>query len=480
MSVNWSYDGEQIVAGALGMVPGVGSLLSALTYILWPSTDDVWQDIQQQVEALVQQDLSAYDAQQIADSLQGAQNIISQFLNVVTTDDTGYIVSAFTSANTVFLDEVPKFQDATYGIVLLPMFVQFANLHLSLLRDAVLFGSQWDLNAAAIAEIQTQLTETIASYTAYANQTYTNSFPYLTYMSKQWVAPSPAPSPPPGSGSLSLGELQFLQDNNYIRQMTGMVLDYVSLWPYFDPSTTKYPASVRLTSEIYTDPMGTAQGWVWMQGLRGQLGLPTPPTQPMQHLTIWAYNNLDAVQATYPAGCGPNGETTTPRLGDQNGGVNTPPQGGVFDVSTNPIVNVQISLYGGDPSGILLTFQDGTQATTGVFYTDSSTSFSYPGRIVSSAYVNGVGSYTSADCVFFGFQYGNQNLISMSVVETMFITLPGLNTIADLLALLPAGSVDPKLVEQTAISQNWQALRDAYWKQLTNQATAASHPQSST
>lgn len=470
---DWSYETEQAVAGALGMVPGIGSLLSALTYMLWPSTDDVWGEIQQQVQDLIGQDLSQYDQQQVTDALQGLQGVINNFLVVVnTTTEPSYIAENWTAANSLFIASAPTFQDSTYGVALLPLFAQFVNLHLSLLRDGVLFGSQWGFEPDVIAEIQKQLTTAITNYTEYANKTYVGGF---TYQYGQWQAPlsGSAISKPIGSGSFSSGEQYFLWNNTYIRQLTRTVLDFVSLWPYFDPSSTTYPATIRLTSEIYSDPAGTAQGWRFVQGSPGQLGVPTPPTQPMQQLTLWAYDNLDAVQATYPEGCGPNGVTTTARQGDQNGGSNVPPHGGVFDVATNPIVQVWVFLWGGEPSGVQLQFQDGTTAVVGEFDLDAATSFSYSGQIVSSVYINGVGTYGSADCVFFGFQYQNPNLISVSTVETMYITDPTLESLQDLLNRLPAGSVDPTVIEQTATAEGWQALRAAYWQALSSPSSGS-------
>ena len=53
---DWNHAAEITIFTALGMVPEVGSILSALVNIFWPSSQkDIWSEIEQQVEQLIQQ-----------------------------------------------------------------------------------------------------------------------------------------------------------------------------------------------------------------------------------------------------------------------------------------------------------------------------------------------------------------------------------------------------------------------------------------
>ncbi|RKH57784.1 hypothetical protein D7V93_18005 [Corallococcus llansteffanensis] len=230
-----------------------------------------------------------------------------------------------------------------------PQFAQFANLHLSLLRDGVLFGSSWGWTADYLQQQQQLLTQTLKDSVSYVDTTYQNSFTPLDpgILNSPLKPPIPAVAPPPYLGSMDMGQTLFLWTNTYVRQMTRMALDFATLWPYFDPSAYPPPVSIQLKSEIYSDPIGTAQGWN---------GLPSAPTQPMSQLTVWGASNIFAEQATYPQGAGPNGATTTPRLGNATAGSSPPPLGGTFDVAANPITTVSVLVSGGEPVACFFTF----------------------------------------------------------------------------------------------------------------------------
>lgn len=456
MSNTWSYDAEQAVAGVLGLVPGVGSLLSALTYILWPSTDNVWDDIKAQVEALVAQDLSDYETGQINDTLTGLKGVITEYTTTAGGDDPSAISATWISANTQFIASAPKFQDATYAVLLLPQFAQFANLHLSLLRDGVLFGSSWGWTADYLQQQQQLLTQTLKDYVSYVDTTYQQSFTPLVpgILDSPLKPPIPPVAAPPYLGSMNTGQTLFLWTNTYVRQMTRMVLDFATLWPYFDPSAYPPPVSIQLKSEIYSDPIGTAEGWN---------GLPSAPTQPMSQLTVWGASNIFAVQATYPQGAGPNGATTTPRLGNPTAGSSTPPLGGTFDVAANPITTASVLVSGGEPFACLFTFQDGSQAITGDTVAPSvQATYAYDGQIVSSVFINGVTPDTGADCIIFGFQYAAASAVSMSVLRTLYVSAPKVSSLPEFLEVVQPDAAGRKDVAALAEAQGWEAERAAY------------------
>jgi hypothetical protein len=101
------------------------------------------------------------------------------------------------------------------------------------------------------------------------------------------------------------------------------------------------------------------------------------------------------------------GRTLTPRMGDANGGSNQAPNGGVFDVSNNP-VTVARGRAGDILNAFKFTFQDGTTSYKlgGGADGGDSFAFGYAGEVLSSIHINGTSdSYGSADCAVFGFKF---------------------------------------------------------------------------
>ena len=117
----------------------------------------------------------------------------------------------YVAATDLFLSEQPTFQDPLYQLLLLPLFAQFANLHLALLRDGVVNGAQWGMTAQALLDAGANLTSTVAGYTQWARDGVDIG---LQTTNTGW---SPM--------------------NRYRRQMQLDVLDHAALWPAFDPST---------------------------------------------------------------------------------------------------------------------------------------------------------------------------------------------------------------------------------------------------
>ncbi len=72
MSINWNNAAERTIEADLGMIPEVGTLLSVLVSIFWPkSGEDVWSQIKDQVEQLIQKDISQEVYQDVQNNLNG-------------------------------------------------------------------------------------------------------------------------------------------------------------------------------------------------------------------------------------------------------------------------------------------------------------------------------------------------------------------------------------------------------------------------
>jgi delta endotoxin, N-terminal domain len=297
-SFNWNSAAEVTITTALAQIPVMGSILSALLRIFWPpSGEEIWAEIKQQVEQLINQAIDQVVYEQVQNSLKGLNNNMTDYVTTLPTNDHGTISATWITTDGDFDQQLPNLQTTGYQVLLLPLFAQFANLHLTLLRDSVLFGSQWEWNAAYLALVPQKLTRNIATYTTYAQGVYQQGYQNVVSSTK----------------SDNHNCQPFRSVNAYVGQMTLSVLDFVQLWPYFDPTTYPKPVTVYVDREIYSNPVGTCDD-------SGAINLPSPPTQPISQMTVWGWDRIDAAQPTYPPGGGPGGVTQTARMGDQGGG----------------------------------------------------------------------------------------------------------------------------------------------------------------
>jgi hypothetical protein len=443
MAIDWNDDAKNMVTSGIEMIPVVGDLLGGLVECLWPSSkEDIWGEIKAQVEALVDQAISAEVYQQVSEDLTGLQNALNDYLQTVQTGDVENISAQWITTKTLFDSDLPHFQSAGYELLLLPLFGQFVNLYLILLRDGVLFGSGWNWDASYQQMIATTLTNDIPLHYSYAANTYNTGRLNLAKATKE-----------------NDHECQpFKAINTFDRQMNLTVLDFMNMWQYFD--ATKYPngATVVLGREVYSDPMGTCDN-------SGNIVLATPePTQPVSQVSVWGWDRLDSVQLTYPAGSGPGGVTTTPRMGD-GGGSNQPPHGNVFNTSTgNPITSATVT-WGSIVNSLQLTFKDGTQSNLlggNAGLGGNSSTWNFTGEILSSIHINGVSDYYgSADCLVLGFQYDQSQSASLDAIKAIYIASPHEKSVADLQKAFPKVNIPADF-----ITSDLQAERTARWASI--------------
>ncbi|WP_170959404.1 insecticidal delta-endotoxin Cry8Ea1 family protein [Bacillus thuringiensis] len=127
-------------------------------------------------------------------------------------------------------------------ILLLPTYVQAANVHLLLLRDAVKYKKEWGLVCPPLypgsgrTDCNERLKAKIKEYTNYCVEWYNKGLDQI----KQ-------------AGTSTETWLKF---NKFRREMTLAVLDVIAIFPTYD--FEKYPlaTNVELTREVYTDPVG--------------------------------------------------------------------------------------------------------------------------------------------------------------------------------------------------------------------------------
>jgi hypothetical protein len=392
-SVDPNEAAKAVTAAALGAIPEAGEVLGLLVEIFWPtgtSSNEVWDSIESRVEALVDEKIDTTVYKQTTDDLTGLGNVLKDYADRAKPGHSAEVTSQFwTSASQEFAQRMPSFETKGFEILKLPLWVQAANMHLSLLRDGVLHGPSWGWNDNDVDSVVADLQKAISEYTAWAPRIF--GWGLVNQIS---------------AGGVNYHACQpFRASNDFHQQMVPAVLDVAQRWPLFDP--TAYPAPVApdqiyLTGEIYSTPWGTADN-------SGLFVLPWQhPTQPPTQITVWAEPNLiDAIQVSYPDGAGPDGVSQTVRMGSTTKG-----SPATIKISpANPITTVDV--WGGDvPQGLQFTFKDGT--TTAHFGSSAGSHGTFDfydhdaksGRILSSIYVNGLSNYYGcADAIVFGFRY---------------------------------------------------------------------------
>ncbi|MCC3933222.1 pesticidal protein, partial [Bacillus thuringiensis] len=161
----------------------------------------------------------------------------------------------FNDMNSALTTAIPLFAVQNYQVPLLSVYVQAANLHLSVLRDVSVFGQRWGFDAATINSRYNDLTRLIGNYTDHAVRWYN------TGLERVWGPDS----------------RDWIRYNQFRRELTLTVLDIVSLFPNYDSRTYPIRTVSQLTREIYTNPVlenfdGSFRGSA--QGIEGSIRSP--------------------------------------------------------------------------------------------------------------------------------------------------------------------------------------------------------------
>nr|BAD35166.1 Cry protein [Bacillus thuringiensis] len=265
-----------IALSLLSNLPGPfgypAKLLSIIFPFLWPTnTQAQWEAFMKVVEELVDQKIETFARDQAIQRLRGIQDVISLYqrdaknFNDYPTSEPiqRQLLSQFTATNTFIVGSMSLFRVGRHEVPLLTTFVQAANLHLLLLRDAIMFGESWGMCPVTVAGYQNDFNNRIADYTDYSVSIYNqglqkaktlkaNLRDYEKYPWARYYNSSVGPE-------FAYGDMEnWNLYNNYRRDMTLMVLDLVALWPTYNPQQYPIAPKIQLTREIYTELRGNA------------------------------------------------------------------------------------------------------------------------------------------------------------------------------------------------------------------------------
>lgn len=267
-SVDWNNVALQAITLGLDEIPVVGGILSHLFAAFWPQSGvDVWAEIKQNVQTLIGQDISKEVYTNVQDRLGSASQSsglvgnLQDYLGSINPDPSKNNgmnpEDTWNNADGEFTNALGDFQakGSGYELLLLPLFAQFANLHLSLLRDGVEKG--WVNDSYLQGRIQ--------QYTGWAETTYQTG-----YQSRQ------------------AANKGFNYLNQYVQAMQVGVMNFRETWPYFDP--TKYPPPVKVTFTNQTYFSITGQ----LGRSSGDYTLPATPAGDVTNIDVyWLLDNCD-------------------------------------------------------------------------------------------------------------------------------------------------------------------------------------------
>ncbi len=468
---DWSNTAMNLIASTLGLIPEVGSLLSGLVYILWPSDqEDVWDEIKDQVQALVQQDLTQLVENLEAQTLQGLKGSIQEYQDALTTNDPSNISQNWTSAKLNFVQQMPQFKTPGYEVALLPYYAQAVNLYLALLRDGVLHGKDWGWTDADVAVATKEMNQVIQDACQWVDTTFGQEYGRLTnwfVLAQDTYVQFCNAGNDPVNYSLGVHHnvTAWNVQNNFLTWMTLKVLDFRNLWPYF----TSGQADAVLQREIYSAACGSSdynsipiRPW-WSLN-------PWAPTQPLTTIEVFAADRINGVRLTYPSGGGPGGQTQVV------GGALTGDTHVTVATATNPLLAVSVSF--GDIVGALqFDLSDGTFKNIGRDNPPSKNTWYLPapsGEIVSSIYIHGTSEfYQSADLIILGYQYQQKATADLTALRHLYVVSPSQIDLAQLAARCVTKPVSIEALKAAAETEGWDVQRQQYRNSLTRRSTAA-------
>nr|ADM53097.1 Cry8-like protein [Bacillus thuringiensis]AEB52298.1 Cry0302 [Bacillus thuringiensis] len=242
---------EQVLAVSAGVASYILSNLGPFgvffSYIIgafWPTAPSdtrVWEAFMELIEARIDQKIQESTRKDAIARLQGLgaasevyqESLESWLENQNDARAMSVVRQQFVAFELDFVTAMPFFERSGDEILLLAVYAQAANLHLLLLRDASLYGADWGMEPYDIANYYNRQKERTATYSNHCMEWYKKGLDEL------WSAG--------GYGG------DVWQDyNDFRREMTLSVLDFVALFPNYD--THLYPIEVKgeLTREIYT------------------------------------------------------------------------------------------------------------------------------------------------------------------------------------------------------------------------------------
>ncbi|HDR7163295.1 insecticidal delta-endotoxin Cry8Ea1 family protein [Bacillus thuringiensis] len=255
---------------ALEAIPIVGGVLSSLVSILFFPTKSsidfqkIWEHLEKAINQIVDKKIEEALMSQLMQEIAGLVNVLEEYRDAydsyngkkvfdipdkLTPEE--YLVQVFTSANLLFIQRIPAFQNPKYDVLFLPFFVHVAEMHILLIRDAAIHGLEWGMDEEIHQKFKRNLKEIIDEYTSYLLKTYKKG---LKEVSERELNDKDFPT--------TINKYNYINTvrwnviNQYKRGMTLTVFDFAYKWKYYQEI---YQNNIELNPfrTIYSDIAGS-------------------------------------------------------------------------------------------------------------------------------------------------------------------------------------------------------------------------------
>ncbi|USP55729.1 Pesticidal crystal protein Cry1Ha (plasmid) [Bacillus thuringiensis] len=197
---------------------------------------DQWSMFLEQIEQLIDQRIETVERNRAIQTLIGLSNSYDVYIEALKEWENNPDNSAsqervrnrFRTTDDALITSIPLLAIPNFEIATLSVYVQAANLHLSLLRDAVFFGERWGLTQINVDDLYRRLTNNIRKYSDHCARWYNEGLDNISGLSRSI---------------------------NFQREVTISVLDIVALFPNYDIRTYPISTTSQLTREIFTSPI---------------------------------------------------------------------------------------------------------------------------------------------------------------------------------------------------------------------------------
>lgn len=263
------YDAlRESIIGGIRQVPAIGGLLSFLGSRIIPDSNET---PEQMWRRLISASISDALTRLVQRDLIGLSNVVNLYKTAIETGNKSTILAQSIAANTQFNSTVPGFQIKGEETGLLPLFAVAASLHLALMRDMVLKGSEIGLSEAHVARYAKETTELIKQYSAHVD-----TFAPLAIENARRNNPNGQNGAP---RNMPLTAMLNAKTDYQLR-----VLDLRDTWNNLDPTLFPGPSTIMLNREIFTSIIGW---WGRGHGYPGTIPAWKPPSSPLTNLEVW-------------------------------------------------------------------------------------------------------------------------------------------------------------------------------------------------
>lgn len=302
----WYGTFRQLTLAGLGLVPGLGGILSGFGAFLLPTSltdpeDARWKRFVEAINKIVDAKIDTAIYNSVSAHLSGITRQLRIFKGALDSGDQAHMRSVENAMNVYMQGILPQFMEQGPKYRLLPLFAPAANIHLGLLRQAAQRARANGENKVA-DDYATQLNESIVSYGHH----------YDTVLEEQQQKEIKR-HPHDHNKNRSQPWAAVLAWKSKQRLCHG---DIRSCWPYFVERRVpdKKP---RLDREILTPLFGSYYDCTrpfpdFLPSHR------SPPKGPITSVRIGGYNFVDGMELGYSPGHGPD-RTNSTFVGGQGG-----------------------------------------------------------------------------------------------------------------------------------------------------------------